>query len=100
MKFTPGPWRYDGHAYIFGPKREMVAMIRGTGENLPEEANARLIAAAPELLDELKRLKQEINGALHAFETTIRAAIGNTNFAVIQARIKAAETVISKAEGE
>lgn len=46
-KHTPGPWRFDGRTYIWGPKSEMIAMIRGTGEGLPEADNARLIAAAP-----------------------------------------------------
>jgi hypothetical protein len=59
---TPGPWRFDGICYIFGPNDEMIAdteveetpgavlRMRGIGAQLPIEANARLAAAAPELL--------------------------------------------------
>lgn len=69
-KYTPGPWIYDAHDgafYIFtAANLEMVAdadpddigiaRMRGVGrgvEDHEQEANARLIAAAPELLDSL-----------------------------------------------
>ena len=50
---TPGPWRVgDAGATVFGPKSdkpvpEIVATVR-------HKANARLIAAAPEMLELLK----------------------------------------------
>ena len=50
MKHTKGPWKYDDELYIWGPNNEMIAEMRGTGANLPQEANARLIAAAPDML--------------------------------------------------
>jgi len=56
---TPGPWKYDGICYIFGPDNEMVAddggpdetsvRIRGAGANLPMDKNAALLASAPSL---------------------------------------------------
>jgi hypothetical protein len=63
-KHTPGPWRYkaDGGNYmlIFCSNDE------GWGDNLRGycgEANARLIAAAPDLLEALRE-------ALHLIDTT------------------------------
>ncbi len=66
MSATKGPWVYDIHEhsfYIFGPDMAMIAdgdpddvgiaRIRGVGRGADEheqEANARLIAAAPDLL--------------------------------------------------
>lgn len=84
---TPGPWVvWEGHAEVFaGPaKSNTPGMIRGTrgivancesddfGENEDEqEANARLIAAAPDLLEALRCLLSGVPGA----EVTARAAI-------------------------
>lgn len=53
-KHTPGPWKFDDMMYVFGPKNEMVCQIRGYGAGLPQEANARLIVSAPELLEACK----------------------------------------------
>lgn len=63
-KHTPGPWSAApvlsfGEFEIAGANKEEVALIYGysggdePGAN-PSEANARLIAAAPELLEALK----------------------------------------------
>ena len=64
QQHTPGPWRIgDAGNTIFGPKMVdgslavMVASISRPGRDLDaKHANARLIAAAPELLAELQRL--------------------------------------------
>lgn len=57
-KHTPGPWRVgDAGATVFGPKTEAPSPVRiatVTNNAIPSDAqraNARLIAAAPELLD-------------------------------------------------
>jgi hypothetical protein len=51
---TPGPWEQNGR-YIESNGMTICEMF---GENLDErEASARLIAAAPELLDALKRIE-------------------------------------------
>ena len=55
MKHTPGPWEMDGSGAVFGPDGDPImtcglyAVCFGEGS---EEgyANARLIAAAPDLL--------------------------------------------------
>lgn len=55
-KATPGPWtiRGDRHS-IFEMHGEIIAQVwkysSAIGDELPVEANARLIAAAPELLE-------------------------------------------------
>lgn len=62
---TPGPWQYDsldsldgdGHnAFTVTPQKQQGLYIADVGS----EANARLIAAAPELLEALKTLYLEV----------------------------------------
>jgi hypothetical protein len=61
-KHTPGPWEFDGTSYIWADMSsgKMIAQIRGWGwlqkkgeeaAIAEQEANAHLIAAAPELLE-------------------------------------------------
>lgn len=66
--FTPGPWRVDlfkpcdiiaGGDYL---KRTFVAFA-GRGTDIPSEANARLIAAAPSLYEALAALRGNIGCA-------------------------------------
>jgi hypothetical protein len=59
-------------------------------------ANARLIASAPELLEDAKKLVNEISGVMGAYE--FRELIGNTNFAVLQERWEQMRATIAKAE--
>ena len=51
MKHTPGPWRSEKYCVWAGDKY-IAGTQTGIGE--PQEANARLIAAAPELHEWLK----------------------------------------------
>jgi hypothetical protein len=74
-KHTPGPWTLEEHGgafYIFGPDmamiadnddeggfvpREVVARVRGVGRGATveeQQANGKLLAAAPKLLDACK----------------------------------------------
>jgi hypothetical protein len=97
---TPGPWRMDRMAtYIWAKDRLgefMVAQIRGWGHltgvgglNLPEdkavaiqEANGRLLAAAPELLEAAKwavmewRLHGQLTDSCRHVEAAIAKAEG------------------------
>lgn len=55
MQHTPGPWTHEPYAYQQGALDQ--ALIRDGAENqvaISTEANARLIAAAPELLEALQ----------------------------------------------
>jgi len=69
-KFTPGPWFTDDYGYIFSGERRdahMIAEVRGWGwiQYLPnpeqiQDANAHLIAAAPELYKALEYCIKQI----------------------------------------
>ena len=94
-KHTPGPWRVDSHFNIFY-KDAMVAFPCISG-GLDQKANARLIAAAPELLEAL----QEMFAAERAnsFEIVGRDTDGHPLNAMGVAR-KNARAAITKATGE
>ena len=66
---TPGPWklREDGEANswaVLGPNDNWLLSFLHNGEQLSEKqrANARLIAAAPDLLAAAKRIVARIDG--------------------------------------
>lgn len=62
MNATPGPWKiahssapdWTGDWYIHAPGGTLIAMSEGWSDE--EQANARLIAAAPDLLEALKEI--------------------------------------------
>lgn len=60
MTHTPGPWFVNGDCVEAdgpeGPRDVTVAVVHGHPHNTVRAANARLIAAAPELLAALKEL--------------------------------------------
>ena len=93
---TPGPWHYGGiariYAYHEGPHKflhsRVVSLVPAAElENGEDErrANARLIAAAPELLAALK----DLYGVAVGSETILPRAL-----------LEAAAAAISKAEGK
>lgn len=57
---TPGPWKANfaisGSVYIFGGDRNFVCVFNEWRDEANQEANARLIAAAPDLLEVLEKL--------------------------------------------
>lgn len=63
---TPGPWKINGgcidNDYNYGDaKFERIAVVRSVNDQSPTDtANARLIAAAPEMLMLLKRALTDI----------------------------------------
>lgn len=56
--------------------------------------------AAPELLEALRSLCNETDGAMHIAEYAIRKAVGNTNATCILNRVEQARAAIAKAEGK
>ena len=83
-KHTPGPWKYGAElssrtgewliSFDAGNRGRGIGIAETRPGSGQEEANARLIAAAPELLEALEELLAEtrINGA---FADKARAAI-------------------------
>lgn len=56
MKHTPGPWHWDDTVWNYDPEQQAPWLVDGNDDRILSgmiecnEANARLIAAAPELL--------------------------------------------------
>lgn len=66
MQHTPGPWRIgdrDPYVEVWGPMRMNSNPILASMESEPREANARLMAAAPEMLAALKAVNKLISEA-------------------------------------
>ena len=62
MNITPGPWNVEG-PYIVAPKTGTVAKVWEPDSGYGYAAdNARLIAAAPDLLNMLQRMVDETGG--------------------------------------
>lgn len=114
--FTPGPWRVHQHDHMngelwlsigfhthegtddpdgrwIGPVAELKYLIAREDE---QWANARLIAAAPDLYAALSRLANEASGFLSMADEQTH---GHTNIAVLRQRIDEARAVLAKAEG-
>lgn len=97
-KHTPGPWKVDATRTLEGVrddgKVQLIAAIFGVVEHgdmrdkTRAEANARLIAAAPELLESCRQLSNMLRAAY--MELGIQAS-GN--------RWNAAQAAIAKALG-
>jgi hypothetical protein len=107
-KHTPGPWEFDGNCvwadaiqgYVADPQTEDIL----SGEYVPLseaqeqwEANARLIAAAPELLEALREALREIIAINNEDQGTFRKRGGTRRGLSIIATARAA---IAKATGE
>jgi hypothetical protein len=102
-KHTPGPWRPEfGNnlaRVIAGAEHEIaeVPMLRSTNAEVDQNrdvmiANARLIAAAPDLLQALQLLEE--------FATATVKQLGPTSRPEMLDRIKHARKAIAKAEGK
>lgn len=94
---TPGPWfikpPWSGFSKISGPNGELIfGLAAGSiDEKRPDEeckANARLIAASPDMLatlkDALAFIKDEIDYGAGTFDAEARAALSNRIAAVIK----------------
>jgi hypothetical protein len=93
LKHTPGPWiiRHEG-VWSVGTDHEMTALVYGCTDK-EEEANAHLIAAAPELLEALKAMVDKFDSEIHnEYDGTrlLEGRLSEANFA---------RRIIDKAEG-
>lgn len=93
---TPGPWSFDGppdNHIIWSGQSERVAFMAHSNGSYPERdtANARLIAAAPELLEALEAIcamqSQHYGDATASHLSLARLSV-------------ASRTVIDKARGD
>ena len=98
LKHTPGPWYPVHNGYYWDIKLGPEKYAQGVGDTGSSkyihisddviedhgEANARLMAAAPELLEALKREREELN---YSFSTTQPQ------------RIKEIDALLDKVEG-
>lgn len=88
--YTKGPWKVTDHnrngdAYIGADGRPHFAIVEGSPFGFDEtEANARLIATAPDLLEACKAMVTDFD-------------LGESS---IKTSLKLMETAIAKAEGE
>ena len=95
-KWTPGPWAYEiqpGYACITHERGSIAAASYAKlldNSPLPMEANARLIAAAPDLYEALERLMQELIAQLY----------GNIIFIDTTKAMEQARAALAAARGE
>lgn len=106
-KFTPGPWvagevRYAGRVRLVqhdgarGFVAEVQApVVRDELDETTRDANAHLIAAAPEMLDALRFAEIDLERLIDRIDRT-GAAVATGHSVVVVDRVRAA---IAKAEG-
>jgi hypothetical protein len=93
LKHTPGPWSIRQESvWSVGTDHEMTALVYGCTDE-EEEANAHLIAAAPDLLGALKAMVDKFDSEIHnEYDGTgmLEDRLSEANFA---------RRIIAKAEG-
>lgn len=103
---TPGPWTNDGGVVygiesrprFFGVSIDIFDANEWPAEIAEEaQANARLIAAAPELLAACRLLVAKVGGSWRAFEYDLRKCMGNTNYIIVAESLTKASAAIAKA---
>lgn len=108
---TPGPWSLnEAEQTILGADQTVVFLLAGSSENQRSEAeyaaNARLIAAAPEMLAELKKIvgwldRLKAAAVARSYDTRFKT-LADANAADARNYHKTIEhiaVVIAKAEG-
>ena len=89
-KHTPGPWLADG-ASVYEERDDFSVICNFWSSSLPEwEANARLIAAAPDLLEALEQLVIEYDDV----------ELADAEPSSLTAAFNAARAAIAKAKGK
>jgi hypothetical protein len=102
QEHTPGPWAVSmsDPTLVYSKKPEgtgrwVCSSISHPVRNREDEANARLIAAAPDLLAAAKRAEYELRDAVHIFKLD-----GMTSFAkAAEQAADFASKAIARAEG-
>ena len=104
MTHTPGPWNFEWYAKksvyeIFMDGDDwLLAMVCDTGQPKADKANAVLIAAVPELLEEGKKLANEVRGIIALLKDNSQA-VGWTNVACLDRQLTAFDAIIAQSEG-
>jgi hypothetical protein len=87
-KHTPGPWVIgqsgDLDTPIFCNGKDAINVFAGETGQLQAEANARLIAAAPEMLEEVRRFReiayqQNWYASITALDALLKKATGGSD---------------------
>lgn len=108
VKHTPGPWNIinDDRSFIISAKDNSydIAIVRNIGKE-NNESNANLIAAAPELLEELQDAHKIIRHALELMTVEQKTEWGKLNeFHGVEGegvtRANEREAAIAKATGQ
>ena len=97
-KHTPGPWRINGYKVCENNTDDVIAE---PGKNFdlinPSQildANASLIAAAPDLLEELEQVERDLAIQKRNF------SLGTASHTAMSVRLESVRAAIAKAEGE
>lgn len=104
-KHTPGPWHHSGGFDNYEGVFAQSGLVASLDGNARRFANARLIAAAPDLLDELEKAHRIIRNALAVMNAEQKLQWGELNEAAGVAgegvtRANEREAVINKALGK
>ena len=102
QQYTPGPWNYSnayGYWAIYGKSNQEIALIaKTTHDDKTVEADAHLIAAAPDLLAACKLAKQHLDAMrLESGLGNVLSPMEKAAFEQVDAALTAA---IEKAEVE
>lgn len=111
---TPGPWTNEDFT-ITADDGSVISDVHSIDDfpcidqdndadqleklNAELQANARLIAAAPDLLEALIKLTNESDGFMH-LASAYKEVFGVTNIEVLRRRIDEGRVAIAKAEGK
>lgn len=111
-QFTPGPWEArsqpwaTGHLWLVGRKEHgcehtLVRVFQPFGRPTgTSEANARLIAAAPELYDACVDTLDALNRLRDGFELSPRNTVRDAALLMIDQHVDLLETALFKARGD
>ena len=98
MEHTKGPWKYEPETKTIRaiPSNYWLASMDSWDGAVDNEANARLIASAPELLEALREAKQILERAKQYFPKSIK---NSDRFSLLNVLANSIDPVITKAEG-